>query len=274
MKKIQSFLVATTASLLLANVANASCCDMHKSGDKKSDWYVGVEGGMSYPIQSTFKKKIDVPGVGKVESKGKLSSSSMYGALLGYKFYPDMAIEFSWQKKPHYKLNISLPETIAKDLMPNIDGKSLATSAKVPVTSELYMLGLVYNLAKVKEFTPYVGVEFGIANIKAKKTIFTTDVALVHSPSGAVVRTLPNQESMVIKKSSSVSPAFQLSVGVNSPEIIPNLSAYTAARMQVIYNAQLKYDFLYNGQVTKSDKLKQSIAVGEIVMGLTYDLPF
>lgn len=277
MKKIQSLLVATAASLLFANVANANCCCDANADAKKSNWYVGIEGGASYPIKDSFKKKIDVPGVGKLESKGKLSDSGMYGALVGYKFYPDMAVEFSWQKKPKYKLKISLPETKFDVPIPTLgvtgQGVVNATSADVHVSSELYLLGLVYNLEKIKEFTPYVGVEFGVADIKVKRTRFLADFN-VKAPDGTVVASYPNAETMVIKKSSSISPAFQLSVGVTTPEILPNLKGYAAGRMQIIHNATLKYDLVSDNKVTKTAKLKQSIAVGEIVLGLTYDLPF
>lgn len=269
MKKIQTILVATAASLLFANIANANCCSGAHEDAQKSNWYVGIEGGASYPIKDSFKKKIDVPGVGNVESKGKLNHSGMYGALVGYKFYPDMAVEFSWQKKPKYKLNIALPETKFKTS--GLDAVSKATSADVHVSSELYLLGLVYNLEKVKEFTPYVGVEFGIADIKAKRTRFLTDINV--STIGGVLSS-PNAETMVIRKSSFISPAFQLTVGITTPEILPNLKIYAAGRMQVIYNATLKYDLVANQKVTKTAKLKQSIAVSEAVLGLTYDLPF
>lgn len=279
MKKSKNFLLSSIClvSLILStNAAAHSCCDSHDTR-KKHSIYLGIEGGASYPIQNTFKKKIDVPDVGKVESKGTLNSSAMHGALIGYEFYPGIAVEFSFQRKPKYKLNIALPESIM-DIPPSprapYGAKSIvrAASSNVHVTSDLYLLGIVYDLQKIKEFTPYIGVEFGVANIKAKNTKFSSNVDVVAG--GTTVVSYPNQEVMVIKKSSSISPAFQLSVGVNTPEILPNLSMYVAGRMQVIYNAKLKYDLVSEGKVTKSDKLKQSIAVGEVVVGLAYDLPF
>ncbi len=273
MKKSKNFLLSSIClvSLILStNAAAHSCCDSHDTSTKHSI-YLGIEGGASYPIKNTFKKKIDVPDVGKVESKGKLNSSAMHGALIGYEFYPGIAVEFSFQRKPKYKLNIALPESII-DLAPGTKRFIRAASSNVHVTSDLYLLGIVYDLQKIKEFTPYIGVEFGVANIKAKNTKFSSNIDAVVG--GVPYMSYPNQEVMVIKKSSSISPAFQLSVGVNTPEILPNLSMYVAGRMQVIYNAKLKYDLVFNGKVTKSDKLKQSIAVGEVVVGLAYDLPF
>ncbi len=201
----------------------------------------------------------------------------MYGALLGYKFYPGMAAEFSYQHKPKYKLNITIPNTdfIGKDftgMLAGLNGTPMTakkTSAKVKVTSDLYLLGLVYDLAEVKGFIPYVGVELGVANIKAKSQSFYSDIHTV-SP----YPTFYQQEVMRIKKSNSIRPAFQLSVGATKENIIKNVNLYAAARVQLIMEAKLKYDLIANGTIYKSGKLKQSLLISEVVMGLTYNLPF
>ncbi len=263
--KIKTSIVALGVTALLSSV-NANACDC-KHKKEHTGFYIGVEGGLSAPIPNTFKKKMDFSGQ-KVTIEGKLSNSAMYGALLGYKFYPGMAAEFSYQHKPNYKLNITLPDTNFSFAGMPVTAKK--NSAKVKVTSDLYLIGLVYDLAEVKGLTPYVGVELGVANIKAKSQTFYSDIAL--QANGAVIS--PHTEVMRIKKSNSIRPAFQLSVGATKENIIKNVNLYAAARVQLIMEAKLKYDLIANGAVSSSGKLKQSLLISEVVMGLTYNLPF
>lgn len=270
--KIQLSIAALSLATIISSTS-ANACDCHKN-TKETGLYLGLEGGLSAPVISTFKKKMDVAGQ-KVTAKGHLSNSPMYGALLGYKFYPGIAAEFSYQHKPKYKLNITLPDTAftLKGLTGNyaaLNGTQATakkTSSKVKVTSDLYLLGAVYDLSEVKSFTPYVGVELGVANIKAKSQGFYSDIQTLGG-------TLANQEVMRIKKSSSIRPAAQFSLGFTKPHIIKNVNFYAAARVQLIIDAKLKYDLVSNGSVYDKGTLKQSLAIGEVVMGLTYDLPF
>lgn len=256
--KIKTSIAALSFAALVSS-ANAHDCGC-KHNKEHMGFYVGVEGGFSAPVPNTFKKKVE-----GVNIQGKLSNSVMYGALLGYKFYPGMAAEFSYQHKPKYKLNITLPDT-------DLEGGAVAqkNSAKVKVTSDLYLLGLVYDLAEVKGLTPYVGVELGFANIKAKNQSFYSDIA-----AGGTVA-YAHREVMRIKKSNSIIPAFQLSVGATKENIIKNVNLYAAARVQLIMNAKLKYDKIHplTKAVVSSGKLKQSLLISEVVMGLTYNLPF
>lgn len=252
--------IAALAFAALVSSASANDCGC-KHDKEHTGFYVGLEGGFSMPVPNTFKKKVD-----GINIQGKLSNSPMYGALLGYKFYPGIAAEFSYQHKPKYKLDITLPDT------PAIYGLTAKkNSAKVKVTSDLYLLGLVYDLAEVKGVTPYVGVELGVANIKAKSQSFYSDFA---NPDGSIAS--PHNEVMRIKKSNSIRPAFQLSVGATKENIVQNVNLYAAARVQLIMNAKLKYDKIHplTKAVVSSGKFKQSLLISEVVMGLTYNLPF
>lgn len=240
-------------AVLSSTAANAACCDCH-ANKKDTGFYVGLEGGLSSPIINTFKKKMDVAGE-KIPVKGTLSNSLMYGALLGYKFYPGIAAEFSYQHKPKYKMNVMIPDI-------NMLGTTAQkNSSKIKVTSDLYLLGAVYDLSEVKGFTPYIGVEVGVANIKVKKQSFYSNVV-----------GLGNTEIVQVKKSNSITPAVQLSLGFTRHNIVKNVSLYAAARAQLIMDTKLKYEVL----LPKSEKgaFKTKLLIGEAVMGLTYDLPF
>lgn len=244
------------AALGLAAVLSsttASACDCHKH-KKETGFYIGLEGGLSAPVINTFKKDMDVAG-DKIPVKGHLSNSPMYGALLGYKFYPGMAAEFSYQHKPKYKMNVMIPDI-------NMLGTTAQkNSSKVKVRSDLYLLGIVYDLSEIKGFTPYVGVELGVANIKAKSQSFYSNVI-----------GLGNTEIVRVKKSNSITPAAQLSLGFTRHNIVKNVSLYAAARVQLIMDTKLKYEVLL--PTPEKGSFKTKLLIGEVVMGLTYDLPF
>ncbi|MBP7190451.1 MAG: outer membrane beta-barrel protein [Rickettsiaceae bacterium] len=274
--------LAISAAILLSAVFSQNACASSVNDDTGS-FYIGVEGGMSAPVVSKFKKKIE-----GVNTTGTLKKSPMYGALMGYKFYPGMAIEFSWQRKPNYRLNIAVPDV-------QFTGGVATTkkfSGDVKVESQLFLVGIVYDLEKINNFTPYIGVEFGVANIKVKEKMYNTklDVAGGGLPAGS-----NDLQAMKIKKSSTYSPAFQLSLGVSTPEIIPNVSLYATTRLQIIYEAKMKYNsqnmslieaatIIGNAALAgtppvfpaprKSGKFKQTILVGEVALGVTYNLPF
>ena len=90
------------------------------------------------------------------------------------------------------------------------------------------------------------------------------------TPKGAFEHT----EVMRIKKSNSIRPAFQLSLGLTKENIVQNVNLYTAARVQLIMDAKLKYDKLQSDRTWKKGTFKQSLMISEVVMGLTYNLPF
>ncbi len=251
MKNKISIAALSFAAVLSSTAANACDCHNHK---KETGFYVGLEGGLSAPIINTFKKKMEVVGQ-KVPVKGHLSNSLMYGALLGYKFYPGMAAEFSYQHKPKYKMNVTIPNI---DMFGTTAQKN---SSKVKVSSDLYLLGMVYDLSEIKGFTPYIGVEVGVANIKVKNQSFYSNVV-----------GLGSTEIVRVKKSSSITPAAQLSLGFTRHNIVENVSIYTAARVQLIMDTKLKYEVLL--PTTEKGSFKTKLLIGEVVMGLTYDLPF
>lgn len=274
--------LAISAAMALLSAVFSSTKAVASSNDSDV-LYLGVEGGISAPVVEKFKKEIE-----GTKTTGILKKSEMYGALIGYKFYPGMAIEFSWQRKPHYRLNISVPQA---------SFGALATADKisgdVKLDSQLFLVGIVYDLQKINNFTPYIGVEFGVANIKMKEKIYNSTIHTVALPNyNTPAKDIPFEE-MKIKKTNTYSPAFQLSLGVTTPEIIPNVSMYAAARLQLIYRAKMKYSVQTEASVVQSvggalgtpnipampatskpGTIRQSILVGEIVAGITYNLPF
>lgn len=248
MKNILKAVVVSLGISILSSSAVASCCDSPKEERK---FYIGIEGGVSSALKKEFTHK-------QTKMKGALKSSPLYGGLVGYRFYPGMAIEFSWQHKPKYTLNFKLPE------IPEA-GITTRTPGKTKIVSDIYMIGLVYDLEQVGSFTPYVGIDGGIARIKSKYVSVSRDMP---TPIGLV-----NMPIFRIKNAHTISPAMQFTLGISSGEILPNLRVNLSGRIQIIKDAKIKYESLNpkTGQ-WDSAKLKQTLGVGEIVLGITYDL--
>lgn len=252
---IKSVLFLGAVSVFQMN-ALANCgCDIQDT--KHGNFYLGLEGGISLPVKRTFKEKMK--SMPELKYEGELSKSSMYGAILGYRFYPKMAAEFNFQRKPSYKLKITTP-TVPVPVLGSIPSGNSTTK----VHSDLYLLGLVYDLPQLGQTTPYVGFDFGVARIKNTATdIYSTlpmlgNVAVVH-----------------IRKNSMKAPVFQFNLGITTHEIIPNTQFYAATRLQIIKGVKIKYDTI--NPITREktpDSFKKTIGVGEFVVGMTYDLPW
>ncbi|MES2215172.1 MAG: hypothetical protein V4485_04030 [Pseudomonadota bacterium] len=223
----------------------------------ENKFYVGIEGGASMPLKQKFDIKDKESGL---KSKAKLSRSAMYGAIVGYKFYPEMAFELAFQRKPLYKAKVTTPATTYQ--APGITLAVPSASNTVKITSDIYMAGITYNLAQVGALTPYIGFDAGVARVKAKGASIKAPIA---TPVGVVIR-----EVMEIKKTSCTAPAWQLTLGASTQDLIPNTQLYMAARVQAIHNVKLKYSM--DGGNTKT--FKKTLGVGEVVLGMTYALPF
>ncbi len=129
------FFKALTISAAVVALQHVAIADSAPNSDIDSaehlkKVYIGLEGGISIPLKKTFKEK--VPGLPNLKYKGELSQSGMYGAILGYGFYPGMAAEFNFQRKPNYKLKVTTPAvTIAVPRLGNITIPSGSATTKI-----------------------------------------------------------------------------------------------------------------------------------------------
>jgi len=245
-------LTLLSLSITFASLATADCdCDEDKPERKL---YLGIEGGWSAALKKSFIHK-------ETKVTGSLKSSPFYGGIVGYRFYPGMAIEANFQHKPKYFMNFVLP---AKDLG---GGNTLdKTPGKVRVISNIYMIGLTYDFPAFGKIVPYVGIDGGIAQIKTKYLPLKRNIQIAGN-------TITSREVFRIKNKSNISPAAQLTLGLSS-EIADGLRVNLAGRIQVIKDAKISYEELNTMTGSfDSKKLKQTLGVSEVVVGLTYDLP-
>ncbi len=234
--------------------ASAIACDDCCGHEEIRKIYLGIEGGISGAMKKEFTHK-------STKMTGSLKASPLYGALIGYRFYPGMAIEASWQHKPRYKMNFKLPKF---SLGPVEFSK---TPGSTKIISDIYLIGLTYDFPEVNKVVPYVGLDAGIARITSKSTSVYKDFTAV---GGGV-----NTEFFRIMNKSNISPAVQLTLGISSGKMFDNVKLNLSGRVQVISNAKVNYQkFDAATQVWGSKQtLKQTLGVAEVVLGITYDLP-
>jgi hypothetical protein len=253
-KALASFVLAMTMST--SSIANCGCHGSDDDTNKKM--YLGLEGGFSAPLKHRFKEKISAGS--SLKCQGDITDSGMYGVLMGYKFYEGMSLEGAFQGKPSYKLKITTPSVQVNTPFGLISVPSGSNTTKVK--SSLYLLGLVYDLPELGKVTPYIGIDGGLARIKNTKTDIFTQIPGMGS-----------ERVMTIKKGTSNCPVLQVNLGVTSKEIAPNLKIYGATRLQIIKGVKLKYETRNPlTQAISQERFKKTLGIGEVVVGLTYDL--
>ncbi|MCC8417004.1 MAG: outer membrane beta-barrel protein [Rickettsia endosymbiont of Bryobia graminum] len=211
--------------------------------------YIGGEYGVVEPVVKKFRHQHS-------GSDLVLKRSKMYSVKLGYSYYPQMAIEFSATYQPKYRLNYTLPETAT------IMGAIPKTKGTTKVSSNVYMINLIYDLNKVKELTPFVILGGGLAQVKFRPTI-----SVWNSPVGPI-------DYFRVKKQRHNCLAWQVGLGF-SKDITSNFSIDVAAKLQAVSNIKIKYDTLdiSTGLFNRAKPIKKTIGVGEFGIGFTYKLP-
>ncbi|KIJ88427.1 outer membrane protein [Rickettsia asembonensis] len=216
---------------------------------KETGFYIGAEGGIVEPVVSKFRHKHS-------NTEIILKKSSMYSGKIGYIIYPQIAIEFSATYQPKYHLHYILPQ------------QNLSNGLTIPKTpdntkvlSNIYMLNLIYDLEKIKTFTPFVILGSGIAQVKVKPT----------SSKWSVI----NGDYFKVRRTHKNCVAWQAGLGV-SQDVTSNLSIDATVKLQTAYRVRINYDTLdmKTGQFVPANHIKKTIAVGEFGVGFTYRLPF
>jgi opacity protein-like surface antigen len=236
MKNFIKITLTTVAIYAFAPMVNAE----EINADQRF-YYFGAEAGIVEPVQRSFRH-VDT------NSKITLKRSAMYSGKVGYSFYPQMAFEFSGTYQPTFKLGYQLPEYSP---LPSLSGKT-------KVTSQIYMLNLVYDLKSYEGFTPFVIGGVGIAKLQIKPTSTS----------------FMNTEIFRIKKSNPSCLAWQVGLGV-SREVVENLTVDLAGKLQSVHNIKVQYEKInpMTGRFESPNTIKKTIGVWEIGIGFTYKFP-
>jgi len=215
----------------------------------KTGFYIGAEGGVVEPVVSKFRHKHSNTDI-------VLKRSSMYSGKIGYILYPQIAIEFSATYQPKYRLHYVLPQQNLSN------GLTIPkTPGNTKVSSNIYMLNLIYDLEEVKSFTPFVILGGGIAQVKVKSTSSRWD--------------LINSDYFRVRKTHKNCVAWQAGLGI-SKYLSSSFSVDLTAKLQTVYRVKINYDTLdvKTGQFMPAHPIKKTIGVGEFGVGFTYRLPF
>lgn len=209
--------------------------------------YIGSELGLVKPL----KRKFDYKHHDNSKTAITLNQSTMYGARVGYNFYPKMAIECSATHQPKFKLGYVLP---GQDFG---DGVAVRTAGITKVVSNIYMVNLLYDLESFKGFTPFVRLGVGLAQIKVKAT---------DSSHNGV-------KFFRINSNNTNCFAWQVGIGF-SKQIAGNLSVDAGVKLQVVKQVKINYDTVdMTHKFVPSKPIKKNIGVSEFAIGFNYKIP-
>jgi opacity protein-like surface antigen len=207
-----------------------------ESAYAQNNYYLGFSGGVSIPLQSTFKI------AGKDEATNtdtkmpvKIKKSAMSTITFGYQIAEGTAVEFAADFKFKYPMKLVFPESLG----------AINTKA----TAAIYMVNVVYDLAKQGEVTPYFMAGLGLADVKLKSNNEKAQV-------------------FVLEKNHRKAMAFQIGLGARYP-LNESLELDFAAKIQGISKIRLRYQKLNTKTGVMDNKsTKQALAVAELVGGL------
>ncbi len=247
MQKTRTTILASSI-LLASNVALASDLtpDVAVAPNVTDQYfYVGTEFGISDPV---IKKLAPETPFGKMDVN--LKRSMMYGARVGYGFYPGMMLELSYTHQPKYGINYMLPAV----------GSIPKTPGKTTVKSNVITLNLIYELQKKESLgiTPYVIVGAGVAQMQINSAT---------SKAGTT-------EFFKVEKNKMNCFAGQLGMGFTK-DLGNNVNIDLAAKVQYIKDVKIKSSALsmQKGTWSKLPTIKSPILMGEFTIGLTYKFP-
>lgn len=230
---------AKKTALLLTLLSSATFAN----ADPSRKFYVGAEYGGLMPLSKKFKiDDVDV----------KASTDRVRGARIGYQFYDDMYLDFSFAERHGVEMKATMDEALPTGV------KSVWGSGKFRYDS--YILSIKYAMPMDKKFTPYVGAGIGIAKIGIKK----------QNPVHADIPVLGYRgEAGYVVKSSKITPAIRLYGGVDT-KVSEFFSIYLDGRIEV--TKKIPVDFKLLNPITKqemaSKRVKTRMGVAEAVLGV------
>lgn len=258
------------AALLVGSLLLSSTSALAERNAEDRYIYIGTELGFSEPVVKKFKET-DI--VGRT-TRMRLKQSKMYGARIGYSFYPNMMIELSATHQPKYRLHYKLP---AVDLSAKLGAPGaglLENPDRTKVSADVFTLNWIYEFEKqFAEIKPYVVVGAGVARVTIASNTSNAipNQAIQSSPAAALFADLT---VFKVRKNTMNCFVWQLGGGL-SRDIGENFAIDLGAKLQVVKDIKIKYDvFDVSTQKFEVAKpIKKTIGVGEFTLGFTFKLP-
>jgi opacity protein-like surface antigen len=230
-------------ALLLAVLSSAQFAN----AESNRKFYIGLEYGGLIPLSKKFK--IDDVNV-------KASTDRVDGLRLGYQFYPDMFIDFSFSRRH----GVQMSATMNEDLPVGV--KSAWGTGKFRYDS--YILSIKYAMPRDSKITPYVGAGLGVAKVGIKnENKFSVDVPAIGFKG----------ESGIVAKSSKITPAVRIYAGADA-KVSDFLSLYLDTRIEVTKKVPVDFKMYFPGttNVVREKRVKTRMGVAEAVLGVKLSL--
>ncbi len=260
---IKTLLFTTIISTSLTAYANGYAPDNVSSATDRHA-YIGIEYGLAEPIVKSFEHE-------ESKTKIRLKQSRMYGARVGYSFYPGMMVELTGSHQNSYKLTYQIPEKPV-----NIAGIPAGfsipvTNGSTKVTANVFMANFIYEMQKMTplEVSPYFLFGAGVAQVSVKSTYSNWKLPSI------LAGALGKDEATFFKVTKNNQNCFAWQVGLGlKKELMPNLSLDFGAKMRVVNDIKIKYQKIVGINTFESpDPIKKTIGIGEFTVGLTYKIP-
>jgi opacity protein-like surface antigen len=257
--------------------------------------YFGIEGGYSFPAKTKFKDKT----ASGAQVTGKLKGTGVYEGKIGYRFYPNMAVELAYAYRPAYKLGVYPADTSTKVL--NIPINITNILSKTKVQSHTLMLNLIYEAQTEKAYRPYFLAGVGYAHVTPKQSPMSATIsvpqnvqaiaqATLASPQGAAaLATLPAQAQAAVNglahgatvplqvgkitKFTSERLGWRIGTGIVY-DINDHCSLIGGVKLEVINKIALHTSNIspIDGTLLSKDSVKKTIGVLDFTVGLRYTL--
>ncbi len=211
------------------------------AAELRSDYfYVGLDLGASIPMAKFFRDR-------ETDTVSRLTKSKMFGASVGYSFYPGMMIEFAVTHQPSYDFSYEIPvvDSISHG---NISAKIFSCFGN-----------LIYQLpAKAFGIKPYVMAGIGVSKLRTTPVIITlpqTDIPI-----------------FTMDRSKGNYLTYHLGGGVTR-DISKHLEANFGIKLQIIHGVKFNYKALnINNLELENGRKKKTLVAGQFTIGLKVNL--
>lgn len=257
------FLAVTLITIIPATL----CANDHKEKASDRAFYLTAKGGIGLPANKSFAHQDkEVQGAaGKTLISFK--KSKLFGGDIGYSFYPNMSIEFSYVHHPEFYLGYKLPVTPEiNTLLSMAPGSFQDKNGKTRVHVNTYIVSLVYKTPEFMTISPYVLFGAGVSQVNVKSTS-----SKIHNHA-----LFGNIEYFQLLKTRTNCPTVSVGIGADK-KINDNFSINFSTKLYVVKSPRMRYSVLTD-PITKAYKekpaIKKTLGFFDIALGIKYNLPF
>lgn len=203
-------------------------------------FYVGLDLGASIPVAKFFRDR-------ETDTVSRLTKSKMFGASVGYSFYPGMMIELAITHQPSYDFSYEIPvsDSISHG---NISAKIVSCFGN-----------LIYQLpAKAFGIKPYMIAGFGVSKLR------TTPVVITFPETTIPIFSMDRSKGTYL--------TYHFGGGVTR-DISKHLEVDFGVKVQIIQGVKFKYKAINTMTFDlENASKKKTLVAGQFTIGLKVNL--